>query len=183
MQTAISGQSWQVLLFCLSGQHGMSATMSGMSAICIISAGMACSAATAGAASGAIVKPAVTRMASTSRNNRRTFIFKESHKRAELNRPPRSQVYQRSPAATEAAVQQAAELILGRTIAVQPAVQVAEVTVNNLLMLDDTTLHGTEGRSIRREFLGGINELRLLSVRLPGRIRRFRRVREAERGK
>jgi hypothetical protein len=137
MQIAISGQSWQVLLFCLSGQHGMSAAMSGMSAICIISAGMACSAATAGAASGAIVKPAVTRMASTSRNNRRTFISRDSHKRAELNRPPRSQIHQRSPAATEAAVQRATELI--RTIAIQSAVQVAEVAVNHLLMLNDTT--------------------------------------------
>lgn len=57
MQIATSGQSLQSLLFCLSGQHGMSAAVLGISAICTISATMECS-ATAGVASGAIANPA-----------------------------------------------------------------------------------------------------------------------------
>ncbi|WP_375775378.1 hypothetical protein ACE103_25760 [Bradyrhizobium sp. ma5] len=67
MQIATSGQSRQSLLFCLSGQHGISAAMSDMSAIWLIP--VSADPAAAGTASGAIVRPAVTRTASSNLNN------------------------------------------------------------------------------------------------------------------
>ena len=85
MQIATSGQSWQSLLFCLSGQHGISAIMSDPSAICIILAGNKCPAA-AGVTSGAIVRPAVTRRASKSLNDCRTFMARHSHRRGARER-------------------------------------------------------------------------------------------------
>jgi hypothetical protein len=87
MQIATSGQSWQSLLFCLSGQHGISAIMSAPSAICIILAGNECP-ATTGMTSGAIVRPAVTRRASKSLNDCGTVMVRHSHTRRALGRSP-----------------------------------------------------------------------------------------------
>jgi len=90
MQIATSGQSRQSLLFCLSGQHGISAVMSDIWLIPVNE-----DPAAAGVASGAIVRPAVTRTASSNLNNWRTFMSRQSHKGRVLKRSPCSQLHQR----------------------------------------------------------------------------------------
>ncbi len=86
---AMTGQSVQVLLFCSSGQHGMSAAIEGMSVIDDMSvipsaimpameAGMdACIAA--GAATGATASPATMAIASNRAMNRRKIMVSLCH--------------------------------------------------------------------------------------------------------
>ena len=66
---ATSGQSWQSLLFCSSGQQGMPAAMD----TSIMPSERGCAAA-AGDAKGANVKPRVTKTANANLSSRLRFI-------------------------------------------------------------------------------------------------------------
>jgi hypothetical protein len=70
MHIATSGQSWQPLFFCPSGQQGMSPDMADMS---LISAAASRFAA-AGVTSGAATSPTMTNIASKRPMSRRTFM-------------------------------------------------------------------------------------------------------------
>lgn len=67
---ATIGQSWQVLLFCVSGQHGMSPDIDIMSLIPLPDSPIAA----AGEASGAATSPAIIKIASKRPMRQRTFI-------------------------------------------------------------------------------------------------------------
>ncbi len=69
MHIATSGQSWQLLLFCPSGQHGMA---SEIAAISVISA--AIRVAAAGVTSGAATSPTITKTVSKRPMSRRRFM-------------------------------------------------------------------------------------------------------------
>lgn len=70
MHIARSGQSWQSLLFCVSGQQGMSADIVDMSLI--FDAGI--SFAAAGVASGETTSPMIAKTASNRLMNRQKSI-------------------------------------------------------------------------------------------------------------
>ena len=70
MHIATSGQSGQLLLFCPSGQHGMSPDMADISLISPTGSGLAA----AGVTSGAATSPTITKTASRRPMSRRRFM-------------------------------------------------------------------------------------------------------------
>src|SRR6266850_1131884 len=70
MHIATSGQSWQLLFFCPSGQHGMSPDIADISLISPTGSGFAA----AGVTSGAATSPTITKTASRRPMSRRRFM-------------------------------------------------------------------------------------------------------------
>src|SRR6516165_4517623 len=85
MQIASSGQPWQSLCFCLSGQQGISADMS---VICIIPAFDGSVPAAAGIASGAIANPIEISEASRNCRNRAAVIVGTFPQRGRWRKSP-----------------------------------------------------------------------------------------------